>query len=123
MLEHKSTKKENRLGETLLWVTRPGPVRPIAAFRENWQDGPAINSPAMNSLPPPALVAALAAVIALPFSAIAAGTLLLTASLGFIIHADYAQRKQRIRLPRLSPKLRTSDTRTPFRGENHPLAA
>jgi hypothetical protein len=77
----------------------------------------------MNSLPPPALVAALAAVIALPFSAAAAGTLFFTASLGFIIHADYAQRKKRVRLPRLTLKLRNSNTRTPFRDESHPLAA
>ena len=77
----------------------------------------------MNSFPAPALVSALAAVIALPFSAAAAGTLLLTASLGFIIHADYALRQKRVRLPRLTPKLRTSNTRTPFRDEPHPLAA
>ena len=77
----------------------------------------------MNSLPAPALVAALAAVIALPFSAPAAGTLFFTAALGFIIHADYAQRMRRVRLPRLTPKLRTSNTRTPFRDEAHPLAA
>jgi hypothetical protein len=77
----------------------------------------------MNSFPAPALVAALAAVIALPFSVAAAGTLLVTASLGFIIHADYAQRTTRVRLPRLTPKLRTSNSRTPFRDESHPLAA
>ena len=56
----------------------------------------------MNSFPPPALAAALVAAIALPFSAAAAGTLLLTAALGSIIHADYVQRRQRIRLPRLA---------------------
>ena len=77
----------------------------------------------MNSFPAPALVAALAAVIALPFSVPAAGTFFFTASLGFIIHADYAQRMKRIRLPRLTPTLRTSNTRTPFRDESHPLAA
>jgi hypothetical protein len=77
----------------------------------------------MNTFPAPALIAALAAVIALPISPVAAGTLFFTASLGFIIHADYAQRMKRIRLPRLAPKLRTSNTQTPFRAENHPLAA
>ena len=56
----------------------------------------------MNSFPPPALAAALAAVIALPFSAAAAGTLLLTAALGSIIHTDYVQRRRRIRLPKVA---------------------
>lgn len=54
----------------------------------------------MKSYPLPALVAALAAVIALPFSAAAAFTLLLTCGLGFIIHADYTLRARRVRLPR-----------------------
>ena len=93
-------------------------TRSLASWARNQ-----IQNTVMNSLPAPALVAALAAVIALPFSVAAAGTLLLTASLGFIIHADYAQRMKRIRLPRLTPKLRTSNTRTPFRDEAHPLAA
>ena len=77
----------------------------------------------MNSFPAPAIVAAIAAAIALPFSLVAAGTLLLTASLGAIIHADYVQRRQRIRLPRLTSKRANSNTRTPFRGEEHQLAA
>src|SRR5688572_25832678 len=77
----------------------------------------------MNSFPAPAIVAALAAVITLPFSVAAAGTLFLTASLGVIIHADYVQRHKRVRLPRLSPKARMSTTRSPFRGEAHQLAA
>lgn len=78
--------------------------------------------PVMKTLPVPALVAALAAVAALPFSVAAASTLALTASLGFIIHADYVQRYQRVRLPRLSTKRNNSNTRTPFR-EAHQLAA
>ena len=77
----------------------------------------------MKTFPAPALVAAFAAVIALPFSVAAAGTLLLTAALGFIIHEDYVQRHRRLRLPRLSLKPRNSNTRTPFRGETHQLAA
>ena len=77
----------------------------------------------MNSFPRPAIVAALAAVIALPFSIAAAGTLLLTAALGCIIHADYVQRHQRVRLPRLPAAPNTSDTRSSFRGEEHQLAA
>ena len=84
----------------------------------------AINSlPVMKTFPAPAIVAALAAVVALPFSVAAAGTFILTASLGFIIHADYFLRQRRIRLPRLSTKPRSSNTRTPFRGEAHQLAA
>ena len=76
-----------------------------------------------SSLPRPALVAALAAALALPFSIAAAGTLLLTAALGAIIHADYVLRHNRVRLPRLAVVRKTSDTRPTFRGEEHPLAA
>lgn len=54
----------------------------------------------MKTFPLPALVAALAALLALPFSAAAAFTLLLTCGLGFIIHADYTLRARRVRLPR-----------------------
>lgn len=77
----------------------------------------------MNSFPRPAIVAAFAAVIALPFSVAAAGTLLLTAALGSIIHADYVLRYKRVQLPRLPVSRKTSDTRTSFRGEEHQLAA
>jgi hypothetical protein len=77
----------------------------------------------MNSFPPPALVAALAAVIALPFSAAAAGTLLLTAALGSIIHTDYVQRRNRVRLPRLAVA-HIRRTQAPFYfAERHQLAA
>ena len=77
----------------------------------------------MNSLPAPALVAALTAAIALPFSLAAAGTLFLTAGLGVMIHADYVQRHNRIRLPRRSLQPQARTTRSPFRGEVHQLAA
>jgi hypothetical protein len=77
----------------------------------------------MNSFPAPAIIAALAALIALPFSVPAAGTLLFTAALGFVIHADYVQRHRRIRLPRRAVQPRGCNTRTPFRGETHQLAA
>lgn len=77
----------------------------------------------MNTLPIPAIVAATTAVIALPFSLPAAGTLFLTAALGAIIHADYVQRRTRIRLPRLSTRPQTCHTYSPFRGEVHQLAA
>lgn len=77
----------------------------------------------MNSFPLPVLVAALAAAAALPFSPAAAGTLLFTAALGAIVHADYVQRRNRIRLPKLAPRPDASGTRPPTRGENHPLAA
>jgi hypothetical protein len=77
----------------------------------------------MNSFPAPALIAALASLVSLPFSIPAAGTLLLTAALGFVIHADYVQRHRRIRLPRrAAAKPRNANTRTPFR-EAHQLAA
>jgi hypothetical protein len=77
----------------------------------------------MNSFPRPAIVAALAAVATAPFSIAAAGTLLFTAALGSIIHADYVQRHKRIRLPRRAAAPKTSDTRPSFRGEQHQLAA
>ncbi len=77
----------------------------------------------MKSFPLPALVAAFAAVVALPFSLAAAGTLLFTAALGLVIHADYAQRCQRIRLPKRAIQPDSSSTRSSFRGETHQLAA
>lgn len=77
----------------------------------------------MKTFPIPALVAATAALIAAPFSLAAAGTLLLTAALGTIIHADYVQRYNRVRLPRLPIEARIRNTRMPFRGERHQLAA
>ena len=77
----------------------------------------------MNSLPAPAIVAALTAVIALPFSVPAAGTLAITAALGAIIHADYAQRKNRLRLPRRALRPQAIETRLATGGETHPLAA
>jgi hypothetical protein len=77
----------------------------------------------MNSFPLPAIAAALAAVIALPFSVAAAGTLFFVAGLGSIIHADYVQRHTRVRLPRLNTTRTTSNSRPPFRGEAHQLAA
>lgn len=78
----------------------------------------------MKSLPVPALTALAASVIALPFSLAAAGTLFLTAWLGFIIHADYSLRHRRARLPRRARKAvpahfrRFSATK-----ESHQLAA
>jgi hypothetical protein len=54
----------------------------------------------MNSLPLPAIVAAAAAVVTLPFNLAAAGTLFLTAWLGLIIHSDYVLRRRRAPLPR-----------------------
>jgi hypothetical protein len=77
----------------------------------------------MNSLPLPALAAALAALVAAPFSAAAAGTLFLTAGLGAIVHADYVQRHQRVRLPKVAQVRHNSNTRRPFRTEPNQLAA
>lgn len=79
----------------------------------------------MKSFPVPVLAAAAAGFIALPFSAPAAGTLLFTASLGIIIHADYVQRHRRIRLPKLAatqvaPVAATAPAAVT---EQHPLAA
>jgi len=77
----------------------------------------------MNSLPLPAFAAALAALIALPFSAPAAGTLLVTAGLGAVIHADYVLRCRRVRLPRLAASRRPASTRSPLCCEPNRLAA
>lgn len=77
----------------------------------------------MNSLPRPALAAALVAIPVIPFNLAAAATLFFTAALGSIIHADYVLRLQRVRLPRLAAKPDSSDTRSGFRGETHQLAA
>lgn len=82
----------------------------------------------MNSFPRPAIAAALAALLVFPFSLAAAGTLLLTAALGSVIHLDYVQRHQRIRLPRLAAAARTvcpagASCPTPFCAETHQLAA
>ena len=76
----------------------------------------------MKTFPLPALIAALAAAVALPFSAAAAGTLLFTAALGSIIHADYVQRRRRVRLPRLAVA-HIRRTQAPFCFEPHQLAA
>jgi hypothetical protein len=77
----------------------------------------------MNSFPRPAVVAALAAVTALPFSIAASATLLFTAALGTVLHADYVLRRNRVRLPRLAAKPEASGTRPSVQAENHPLAA
>jgi hypothetical protein len=76
----------------------------------------------MKSFPPPVLIAAAAAIIALPFSIPAAGTLIFTAALGSIIHTDYVCRRQRLRLPKLAvPHIRR--THAPFYREPNRLAA
>jgi hypothetical protein len=77
----------------------------------------------MNSLPLPAIAAAATAVVALPFSVAAAGTLLLTAGLGAVIHVDYVQRQRRIRLPRLNTTQPTAEAQPCFCAEVHQLAA
>lgn len=77
----------------------------------------------MKSFPLPAILAALAAFAALPFSFAAAGMLFLTAGLGFIIHADYTLRYRRVRLPKAPRLVATTVACTTFRCENHCLAA
>ena len=78
----------------------------------------------MKSYPLPALVAAGAAFVALPFSLAAAGTLMLTAWLGLIIHADYVVRRR----PAPVPRHRWRKSHAHFRRfavatESHQLAA
>ena len=103
---------------------RNGPFGPVLSGP--WYNFPtrgimaAVLNSSMNSLPSPAVVAALTALVALPFSTVAAGTLFVTAALGFVIHADYVQRHKRIRLPRLSATSCRCLTRS---HEVHPLAA
>jgi hypothetical protein len=77
----------------------------------------------MKSFPLPATVAALAALTALPVSVAASGTLLLTAALGGIIHADYVQRGQRLRFIRRSLAPLATQAATPVCRENCALAA
>lgn len=78
----------------------------------------------MKTFPVPAIIAATAALAAVPFSLAAAGTLFLTAGLGFIIHADYGLRHRRVRLPRLVVVARRPGlTKMPFRKEPNCLAA
>lgn len=80
---------------------------------------------AMKTFPLPALIAAVAALIAVPFSAAAASMLLLTAGLGFIIHVDYVLRTRRVRLPRRSQvQTPAIPLEPPTKGnERHQLAA
>jgi hypothetical protein len=80
---------------------------------------------AMRTFPLPALIAAAAALIAVPFSAAAASMLLLTAGFGFIIHVDYVLRTRRVRLPRRRPVLTTAVSLEPQAkgNERHQLAA
>ena len=75
--------------------------------------------------PLPAIVAALAATVAFPFSLAAAGTLAFTAALGCIIHADYRGRCCRVRLPRLAvvPAAAATPARPSRERERHPFAA
>jgi hypothetical protein len=77
----------------------------------------------MKTFPLPALVAAVAALIAIPFSLAAACLLFVTAGLGFIIHADYTLRYRRIRLPRLASSAAAEIACVPFHREDHQLAA
>jgi hypothetical protein len=78
----------------------------------------------MKSLPLPALAAALATVIALPFSAAAAATFLVTTGLALVIHADYNLRQRRVRLPRLTAAVPVPAAETvPFCYEPNRLAA
>ena len=77
----------------------------------------------MRSLPLPAFAAALAAFVALPFSGTAASTLLLTAGLGAILHADYPLRCRRIPLPRLVEALPAAKSRSALCCELNRLAA
>jgi hypothetical protein len=77
----------------------------------------------MKTFPLPAVLAALTAVLAAPFSLAAAVTLFVSAGLGFIIHADYTLRYRRIRLPRSTVILDETVTCEAFVPEDHCLAA
>src|SRR3954471_8536055 len=101
------------------------PRRPMARSGISWHHGSVITNAvsAMNSLPLPAFAAALAAGVALPFSAAAAGTLLFTAGLGAILHADYPLRCRRVRLPRLAVAPRALTSTPDLCREQNRLAA
>jgi hypothetical protein len=77
----------------------------------------------MKTFPLPALVAAIAAVVVAPFCPIGGVMLFLTAGLGFVIHADYALRHRRIRLPRRTLAVEATIVRASFVREEHCLAA
>lgn len=79
----------------------------------------------MHQIPLPAIAAALAALLTLPFSVVAASMLAFTAALGCIIHADYSRPHCRIRLPQRAPALneRGARPRTRPNREQRPLAA
>lgn len=83
----------------------------------------------MKYFPAPALAAAAAALVALPFSRPAAALLFVTAWLGAIIHADYVLRCRPAPLPRSRsrrtwiPVRRVPATPAPAATEPHRLAA
>jgi hypothetical protein len=106
------------------WAVRPTPDRPIPRRRDSWHyHGINHHKVIMKTFPLPAILAAIAAVLAAPFSLAAGITLFVTAGLGFIIHADYALRYRRIRLPRSTVVLDDAITCEAFVPENHCLAA
>ncbi|MEO6245339.1 MAG: hypothetical protein ABIQ12_07875 [Opitutaceae bacterium] len=80
---------------------------------------------ALTPFPLPAIIAALAAIAALPFSLAAAGTLGFTAALGTIIADDYGRRCRRVRLPRraAAPASVLAPAKPNGKSERHPLAA
>jgi hypothetical protein len=96
----------------------------MALARGGWHYQREIQSmSSMHTFPPPALAAAALGLIALPFSAAASAMLLMSAGLGFIIHADYVLRTRRTRLPRRAPAPVAEVAAFPVGSETHRLAA
>lgn len=77
----------------------------------------------MKTFPGLILVAALVALDLLPFSFAAVSTILFGAALAFIMHADYALRHRRVRLPKLARPPRSPRLPRALRRQRHPLAA
>lgn len=78
----------------------------------------------MKSFPLPPVLAAAAALVALPFDVHAAAFLGLTAGLAGVIAADYSHRYRGLRLPRRAPRAKVIFRAPPLRGtEAHQLAA
>lgn len=72
---------------------------------------------------PFAILSTVVSLAALPFSLPLGGILLLTAGLGWILHADYVQRHQQTRLPGLTAAADLAKSRSSTRSEQHPFAA
>lgn len=77
----------------------------------------------MKSFPLPPVLAAAAALVALPFNADAAGFLLLTAGLAAVISVDYSHRYRGLQLPKRARAPRMVFRAPPLQLEANRLAA